>query len=119
MKDDLSPTMAEALRRCVAAGGGNMTAPVPQEAAIRALKTMRRKRWDEAEQQSVALSEAAAMSADWHAALDRLVTLRAELREIGRALSWAEDGASWAVDGMSEALRAEHGALVTAQGETT
>jgi hypothetical protein len=94
-----------------------MTAPVTQDATVRALKTMRRKRWDEAEQQSVALSEAAAMSADWHAALDRLVTLRAELREIGRALSWAEDGAPWCMTTM--ALELEHGALVTAQGETT
>lgn len=94
-----------------------MTAPVTQEATVRALKTMWRKRWDEAELRASDLAALDPMSGDWHAALDRLVTLRAELREIGRALSWAEDGAPWCMTTM--ALELEHGALVTAQGETT
>lgn len=97
-----------------------MTAPVPQEATIRALKTMWQKRFEEAEQWGVTLSAAIVMSADWHVALDRLVTLRAELREIGRALSWVEDGSHvMAATTNLWTTRSEFDALVTAQGETT
>lgn len=89
-----------------------------QEATVCALRTMWRKRWQEAESQASDLADRDPMSSEWSDALDRLVALRAEMREIGRATGWAEDSASWAVEGMSETLQAEHGALVTAQKET-
>lgn len=89
-----------------------------QETTVRVLKAMWRERWDEAGAQGILLHDATVMSAKWGAALDRLVTLRADLRDIGRAIEWAEDGATWAVGVMSEKLKAEHGALVTAHGET-
>ncbi len=43
---------------------------------------------------------------------------RAEMREIGRALGWAEDGASWAADGMGAPLAHEHAALLAAPEAT-
>lgn len=86
--------------------------PNPQAATVRALKTMWRKRWDEAEQQAEAIGVAAVMSGEWGDALSRLVTLRAEMQEIGQAIGWAEDGASWAVVAMSAPLQTEHAALM-------
>ena len=79
---------------------------------------MWRKRWQEAESRASNLADRDPMSSEWNDTLDRLVALRAEMREIGRATGWVEDSASWAVEGMSETLQAEHGALVTAQKET-
>jgi hypothetical protein len=92
--------------------------PLPQEATVRALKTMWRKRWEEAESRASDLSALDdPMSGEWSTALDRLVVLRVEMREIGRATAWAEAGSPSAATKINETLQEEHGALVTAQGE--
>jgi hypothetical protein len=79
---------------------------------------MWQRRWDEAEQQAVFLSEESPMVPAWHNALDRLVTLRAEMRQISQALTCAERGdAPGARDRV--AMRSEFDALMAAPKDAT
>lgn len=84
----------------------------PQGATVRALKTMWRKRYDEAGQRGGDMGIAAVMTPEWRDTLDRLVTLRAEMREIAHALDWAEKGLPW--HGLTDGPRAELAGLLAA-----